>query len=91
MLNVYPLEQGGIDMLIRSAYILGMKSSRMAKDHVLIVRTQQDEYQAFQQAARLAGVSVSAWVRERLRQAAIRELGEAGLRAPFLAHLYPAE
>lgn len=57
----------------------------------MIVRMQPDEYEAFRQAAKLAGVSGSGWVRERLRQTAVRELGEAGLRAPFLARLYPAE
>jgi hypothetical protein len=39
---------------------------------------------AFSQCSDLAGIPMSAWVRERLRRAAVRELEEAGLPIPFL-------
>jgi uncharacterized protein (DUF1778 family) len=48
------------------------------------IRLSQAEKQAFEKAAQLAGISLSAWVRERLRRAAIVELREAGLSIPFL-------
>jgi hypothetical protein len=48
------------------------------------IRLLQAEKQAFEKAAQLAGISLSAWVRERLRRAAIVELREAGLSIPFL-------
>jgi hypothetical protein len=40
--------------------------------------------EAFRVAADLAGLALSAWVRERLRLAARRELEEAGKSVPFL-------
>jgi uncharacterized protein (DUF1778 family) len=48
------------------------------------LRLQAEEKQAFQQAADLAGITLSAWVRERLRWAAIRELENADHQIPFL-------
>jgi hypothetical protein len=50
----------------------------------LLVRVTNQEKHGFEMAAALAGISVSAWVRERLRLVAIRELESAGKRAPFL-------
>lgn len=52
---------------------------------VLQIRLTPAEKQAFVEAAELAGVAVSSWVRERLRLAAIRELENAGRRIPFVA------
>lgn len=43
-----------------------------------------DERKAFQSAADIAGLSLSAWVRARLRRAAVRELEEAALPVAFL-------
>jgi uncharacterized protein (DUF1778 family) len=54
------------------------------KTDTLQIRLQPNEKDAFEMAAQLAGIAVSAWVRERLRRAAIRELGEAGKQIPFL-------
>jgi hypothetical protein len=34
--------------------------------------------------ATLSGIPMAAWVRERLRKAAIRDLEEAGQKIPFL-------
>jgi hypothetical protein len=42
------------------------------------------EKAAFQEAAEIAGISLSAWVRERLRRTCIRELEEAGRKIAFL-------
>jgi hypothetical protein len=42
------------------------------------------EKQAFKQAADLAGLALSAWVRERLRLAARDELERAGYSVSFL-------
>lgn len=51
----------------------------------LEVRLERAEKQAFKEAADLAGLALSAWVRERLRRAAREELGEAERAVPFLA------
>jgi uncharacterized protein (DUF1778 family) len=48
------------------------------------IRLAQPEKEAFEKAAQLSGLSLSSWVRERLRRAAIIELREAGLAIPFL-------
>ena len=50
----------------------------------LLIRLTESEKAAFAQAAELAGIPVSAWIRERLRLAAIRDLEGAGLRVPFV-------
>ncbi len=50
----------------------------------LLIRLSVSEKAGFEQAAALAGIPMSSWVRERLRLAAIRELESAGKRAPFL-------
>jgi uncharacterized protein (DUF1778 family) len=54
------------------------------KSDLLQLRLKSTEKEAFQMAADLAGVALSAWVRERLRGAARRELVEAGKQVPFL-------
>jgi hypothetical protein len=57
------------------------------KTENILVRAQPNEKLAFQQAADLAGISLSAWIRERLRLAAIRELEGAGWPIPFVAQI----
>lgn len=59
----------------------------MTRGQVLQIRLTEDEKQGFQQAAQLAGLPLSAWTRERLRLAAIRELESAGRKVPFAASL----
>lgn len=54
------------------------------KTEVMKLRVSETEKRAFQKGADLAGVALSAWVRERLRLAARRELVEAGEQVPFL-------
>jgi predicted HicB family RNase H-like nuclease len=51
----------------------------------LLVRVEARERQAFQDAARAAGMPLSAWVRERLRRSATRELKLASLPIAFRA------
>lgn len=49
----------------------------------LLVRLEAGEKEAFKDAADLAGVPLSAWVRERLRRIAVRELGKASRKIAF--------
>lgn len=56
----------------------------MPKAQVLQIRLSEFEKQGFQEAANLAGISLSSWVRERLRLAAIRDLESAGQKIPFV-------
>jgi hypothetical protein len=56
----------------------------MAKPEIVQIRVSEPEKQAFQLSADLAGISLSSWVRERLRLAAIRELESAGKKIPFV-------
>jgi hypothetical protein len=51
----------------------------------ILLRLAPSEKQGFSDAAELAGVPLAAWVRERLRRAARRELEEAGMAIPFLS------
>ena len=48
------------------------------------IRLTPAEKDGFEQAAELAGIPLSSWVRERLRLAAIRDLESAGQRIPFV-------
>jgi predicted HicB family RNase H-like nuclease len=50
----------------------------------LEVRLDVREKTAFKEAADLAGLALSAWVRERLRQAARQELQASGRTVAFL-------
>lgn len=50
----------------------------------LLVRLDEAEKEAFKNAAKLAGLPLSSWVRERLRQIAARELGKAERPVAFL-------
>ena len=60
------------------------KGSGERKAAYLDVRLESTEKEAFQQAAALSSLPLSAWVRERLRRAAIHELEEFGIPIPFL-------
>ena len=50
----------------------------------LLVKLKVDEKEAFRDAAELAGVPLSSWVRERLRRVALIELQEAARPVAFL-------
>jgi hypothetical protein len=54
------------------------------KTENLQIRITDQEKEGFELAATFAGISLSSWVRERLRLAAIRELESAGRRVPFV-------
>jgi predicted HicB family RNase H-like nuclease len=54
------------------------------KAELLQVRLSGSEKQAFENAAAVAGISLSSWVRERLRWAATKELQGAGRSVAFL-------
>ena len=54
------------------------------KSQNLQIRLTEQEKLGFSEAAELAGIPLSPWVRERLRLAAIRELESAGRQIPFI-------
>ncbi len=60
------------------------KRSAEKKAEYLDIRCDAAEKQGFRDAAEVAGVPLSMWVRERLRSAARQELLEAGRPIPFL-------
>jgi uncharacterized protein (DUF1778 family) len=60
------------------------KNPNELRNEDLLVKLQADEKKAFKEAAALAGVPLSSWVRERLRRVAIRELEEAARPIAFL-------
>lgn len=62
----------------------GRPKAKKPKTELFHVRMTEEEKQAFSQCASLSGIPTAAWVRERLRKAAIRDLEEAGLKIPFL-------
>lgn len=55
-----------------------------ARHDYLELRLRALEKRTFKDAAALAGLPLSTWVRERLRRAAIRELEDANLTIPLL-------
>jgi hypothetical protein len=57
------------------------------KSQTLQIRITDSEKDGFELAAALAGISLSSWVRERLRLAAIRELEGAGRKVPFVPEI----
>jgi hypothetical protein len=57
------------------------------KTESLLVRITGSEKEGFELASALAGISLSSWVRERLRLTAIRELESAGRRVPFVPEI----
>ena len=59
-----------------------MKANKLSE--YLEVRVGVAEKQAFRDAAELAGVPLSVWMRERMRRAAVRELEEAARPIAFL-------
>jgi hypothetical protein len=62
---------------------------RTVKTENMLVRVRPEEKQAFQDAAEASGLALSAWVRERLRHAAIRELEGIGRQAAFVPSMLP--
>jgi hypothetical protein len=64
-------------------------STGMDRAQILQIRLTVPEKEGFRAAAELAGIPLSAWVRERLRMAAIRDLESAGRVAPFVEPVRP--
>lgn len=59
----------------------------MGKSETVQIRVTEPEKRGFEAAAKLAGIPLSSWVRERLRLAAIRELEGAGQQIPFIQRI----
>lgn len=57
------------------------------KDYNLQVRLSKAEKETLAAAARVAGVSTSSWVRDRLRRTARQELQASGIKVPFLEEM----
>jgi uncharacterized protein (DUF1778 family) len=53
------------------------------KTNTIEMRVSNDEKEAFRKAADISGLTLSAWIRERLRKAAVSELEHAGVPIPF--------
>lgn len=49
-----------------------------------MVRVDEPERTTFLTAAELSGVSLSAWIRQKLRQASAKELTESGVPVEFM-------
>lgn len=58
-----------------------------AKTETLQARCTAAEEQGFKLAAAIAGIRISVWVRERLRESAIRELKRVRQRALFIPNI----
>lgn len=65
-------------------YTLKGMAAKEKKEQVILIRLSASEKAGFREAAEIAGIGLSTWIRERLRRAAVRELEEAGQVAPFL-------
>jgi uncharacterized protein (DUF1778 family) len=57
------------------------------KTTTIQIRLRPEEKQAFEEAAEIAGIGLSSWVRQRLRSAAIRELEDVGRSVPFVQRI----
>lgn len=60
------------------------QGSEITKSKVILLRLEPGEKEGFRAAAELAGIDLSAWMRERLRRVARHELEEARLPIPFI-------
>ena len=63
------------------------KRPKAKKIKHLIIRLEAEEKQAFKDSAKIAGAPLSVWVRERLRQAAIKELEAVGHPTSFFKNI----
>jgi|GEM_PF-1064604 len=78
-MRIFPL-----DLWSYSAYNPGMARPKADKTQTAALRLRllEEHEELIRQAAELAGISVSAWMRERLIRAARREIGQAGRYEP---------
>ena len=65
-------------------YIILKYYFEMKRDIPLLIRLTEEEKSAFDASAEISGITLSAWVRQQLRLAAIQELGRVGRKAKFL-------
>jgi hypothetical protein len=65
--------------------------SSVIRSQNILVRVNDAEKEGFRAAADLAGIPLSAWIRERLRKAAISELATANKQVAFLEAHRPNE
>lgn len=63
---------------------LALRRVPQMKDYSLQVRLTQAERETLKVAAEAAGLTVSAWLRDRLRRTARLELQSSGIKVPFL-------
>lgn len=56
----------------------------MKKDTQILIKLSESEREGFKKAAEIAGIGLSAWARQKLRSAAIKDLQEVGEKIPFL-------
>ena len=61
------------------------KSSGATKSESLLLRLEPGEKKGFGDAAHIAGVPLTVWIRERLRKVAAKELTESGKEIAFLS------
>jgi hypothetical protein len=54
------------------------------RENQLLIRLSDKEKSGFEQAAQIAGINMSAWARQKLRIAALKELRDADRPIPFL-------
>ena len=59
------------------------KKASESKAHLLQVRLEASEKKGFEQAAKMADIPLSEWVRDRLREIATEELEEHGKTPKF--------
>ena len=72
-------------MFVHCAYMATKPKSHAGADGRFGGRIPPLEKEAFEQAAELAGLSLTVWIRQRCRTAATAELQAAGQPVPFLA------
>lgn len=58
--------------------------AKKTKGEQILVRLMPSEKRAFRVAAELSGITLSSWIRERLRREARKELMEANMPVDFL-------
>lgn len=56
----------------------------MKKDNQVLIKLSEPEKEGFKRAAEISGIGFSAWARQVMRSAAIKELQNAGEKIIFL-------
>lgn len=56
----------------------------MKKEQSIMIRVSQLEKEGFARAAEISGIGLSAWARQKLRSAAIKDLQDVGMKIPFI-------